>query len=544
MKLLLLLLLYFSSIFAAEIQYYEDKNSSSTSENILSNKDFSSYSKENSNFGMSESTYWLKLICENNTSVESKKIVNFSYPLLDRLTLYKLQNNKLIELQTIGNLVPKQELSTIEPNLSLHLTLKAEAQTTYYVKVKSDVPMNLDMNIYTPAEFANYKIIWLSTIAFYAGSVLMVLLYNLILYLLMRVRAYLYYVLFHTSFLFLILTLNGTFFQFLYPSDPQFSTFVIPLIITLTASLQILFVYEFLEINKYGNISKKLMLGSMAYAIFIFILILFSPYRQSIILANSVSLVGLLIPLGVAVYYWIKLNNTSAKFYIIAWLLITVGILIEHLKNSGLIPTNIFTTNAMQMGAILELLMISLALAYRFNQLRDQNTQLTSLATTDSMTNIKNRRYFFEKMDILIALLKRRNEDYALIMLDIDFFKLVNDNFGHGAGDRVLVEFTKNITHTLREEDLFARIGGEEFIVLVRTNKNDVLKLTDRMRASIEAMNIVSDKGNINLTVSIGVTLFSDGSKTVEELVKEADEALYSAKSNGRNRVEFFTKED
>lgn len=544
MKIFLLLLLYFSTMYAAEIQYYEDKNLSYTNENILMNENFSSYNKENSNFGMSKSTYWLKLVFENNTTEESNKILNFSYPLLDELTLYKLQNNRLMESQKIGNLVPKKEFSTIEPNLSLHLRLDVNRQTTYYIKVKSEVPMNLDMNIYTPEEFTNYKIIWFSSITFYVGAVLMVLLYNLILYFFIRVRAYLYYVLFHTTFLLLVVILNGTFIQFVYPQNPEISTFVIPLMITLTASLQILFVYEFLEINKYGNFSKKLMLGIMSYATLAFIIILFIPYRESILLANTVSVTGLLVPLGVAVYYWIKLKNTSAKYYVIAWLLITLGILIEHLKNSGLIETNFFTTNAMQMGAIIELLMISLALAYRFNQLRDQNVKLSTMVITDSMTKIKNRLYFLERMNSLINILKRRNEDHALIMLDIDHFKSINDNFGHAVGDKVLIEFSKKITSLLREEDLFARIGGEEFVILVRLNREDVIKLTNRINQSIEEMKIVSKKGDINFTVSIGITLFNDGFRAVDALLKEADEALYSAKKKGRNRVEFFVKKN
>lgn len=544
MKITLLLLLLLSTLFATDIQYFEDKNSSLTAKTILEIEEFLPYTKVNSNFGMTHSTFWLKLSLTNTSDKFVEKIMNFSYPLLDVVTLYKLEQNRLVESAKIGNLVVKKDTSTIEPNLSLYLMLEAQQESVYYVKVKSDVPMNLDMNFYTADEFSNYKYIWLSSITFYIGAVLIIVLYNLILYLIIRMRAYLYYVMFHTSFLLLILALNGFFVEFIYPKTPEVSIFLIPFMIVVTASLQLLFVYEFLEIKKYGKVSKKVMITSIIYALSILIIIQFTPYHEAILLANTVSLIGLVIPLSIATYFWVKLKSISSKYYTIAWFLVSIGILIEHLKNNGLIETNFFTINAMQMGVIVEVLLISLALAYRFNQLQDQNLELTDLVATDSLTKIKNRRYFFEHTSRLLASLKRKSENYALLMLDIDHFKAINDTYGHATGDKILVVFTQEISDLLRAEDLFARIGGEEFILLVRSNKTEVNIFSKRVRESIESLSIECETGEITLTVSMGITLFSDGNKEVDKLLQEADKALYSAKENGRNRVDFFTKED
>jgi diguanylate cyclase (GGDEF)-like protein len=131
------------------------------------------------------------------------------------------------------------------------------------------------------------------------------------------------------------------------------------------------------------------------------------------------------------------------------------------------------------------------------------------------------------------------NQPAALVMFDLDRFKTINDKFGHGTGDEVLVAFCRLATAQLRVNDLFGRIGGEEFASLLpNTTRQDALWLAERVRAAVESASHRVGEHAIRATVSVGVALSNDSTTNVDELLKAADRALYRAKALGRNRGE------
>jgi diguanylate cyclase (GGDEF)-like protein len=164
---------------------------------------------------------------------------------------------------------------------------------------------------------------------------------------------------------------------------------------------------------------------------------------------------------------------------------------------------------------------------------------LEKFAYTDALTGLYNRRHFMELAQTALEKAKRFNAPCYAMILDLDFFKKVNDTYGHLAGDEVLKNASAVMKNTLRAYDLLARYGGEEFVVLVSdTGKDDVLHLADRMRESIAATPCIHDCIKIFCSVSIGVAeSFPDC--TVTSLIEKADKALYTAKESGRNRVVF-----
>ena len=158
--------------------------------------------------------------------------------------------------------------------------------------------------------------------------------------------------------------------------------------------------------------------------------------------------------------------------------------------------------------------------------------ELEQLAITDVLTGIKNRRYFHTKIQEEISRVKRYKHHLSLVMFDIDHFKRVNDEHGHDVGDDVLVEYTKLISGMLREGDTFARVGGEEFmIILPHINKENAQAVAEKLRLSVE-----NYKKVLPLTMSFGVVEYNDGD-SVKEILKRVDEALYEAKETGRNKV-------
>ena len=169
--------------------------------------------------------------------------------------------------------------------------------------------------------------------------------------------------------------------------------------------------------------------------------------------------------------------------------------------------------------------------------------ELTRLATEDVLTRVSNRRHFFEHAAREVARGERFHEPQALLMIDIDHFKKVNDTYGHDIGDEVLKAMAHCCKNTLRAVDIFARLGGEEFgALLINTDLKKARMIAERIRENVELLGVQTEKGPVSFTVSIGLAAFSGGHKPLAERLKQADLALYKAKKAGRNRVEFSTE--
>ncbi|WOI51994.1 sensor domain-containing diguanylate cyclase [Parvularcula sp. LCG005] len=165
-------------------------------------------------------------------------------------------------------------------------------------------------------------------------------------------------------------------------------------------------------------------------------------------------------------------------------------------------------------------------------------SDLYGLAMTDSLTGALNRRAFFRFSEREMSRTRRYNLDMCVMMLDIDFFKKVNDVHGHNAGDMVLSKFVKTLIDTVRDEDLVGRLGGEEFaIVIPETSKERAGALADRIRNNVKAMRFNGDGGNFSISVSIGISEPAINETDIDPSLERADKALYEAKRAGRDRV-------
>ena len=164
--------------------------------------------------------------------------------------------------------------------------------------------------------------------------------------------------------------------------------------------------------------------------------------------------------------------------------------------------------------------------------------QIADFANKDFLTGVYNRRYFYENMNEYVAYAEEHMEPYVVAMLDIDHFKKINDTHGHNSGDKVLKTLAKKLIDETKGDDLIARFGGEEFCIILKDISNeDAVKFFVNLRANIANCKVQLKKEQISFTVSIGVA-FSRSDYRLDELLELADEALYRAKENGRNRVE------
>ncbi len=187
-----------------------------------------------------------------------------------------------------------------------------------------------------------------------------------------------------------------------------------------------------------------------------------------------------------------------------------------------------------------------ISIAIERSELYEKIEDLKKISITDPLTDLLNRRYFQERLLEEIERTRRHQIPFSLVIMDIDNFKAFNDTYGHPGGDEVLKFLSRSIRQYVRAIDVASRYGGEEFtIIFPQTHKEDARIIADRLCKGIEKDQISQKKfpGSGNLTVSIGLASFPDDAKTAEDLIRNADRALYQAKMQGKNRVTVFNKD-
>ncbi len=173
--------------------------------------------------------------------------------------------------------------------------------------------------------------------------------------------------------------------------------------------------------------------------------------------------------------------------------------------------------------------------------LNDEKEHFEEISQIDFLTNILNRRAFFNEANKYFAYAKRNGINFSIMMIDIDHFKQINDIYGHEAGDEVLKKLAQLIRTSIRKEDIFGRLGGEEFgLCLLHTDQFSVHSVAEKIRASIEKTPVIYKEHTIEFTISIGYYTIELESEDVKRALNKADMALYRAKSSGRNKVEVY----
>jgi len=177
--------------------------------------------------------------------------------------------------------------------------------------------------------------------------------------------------------------------------------------------------------------------------------------------------------------------------------------------------------------------------AYVVHQWRDREERLKELSDTDYLTNVRNRRSFMESAETEFCRARRYGKPLAIVMIDVDHFKHVNDDHGHGTGDRILQLVAKILAAEVRRHDVIARYGGEEFaFLLAETNQEQARIMAERCRERIEAAQLLVKGTVVRVTASAGIAAYPhEGVTRIEQLIDLADGALYRAKGSGRNRV-------
>jgi len=198
-----------------------------------------------------------------------------------------------------------------------------------------------------------------------------------------------------------------------------------------------------------------------------------------------------------------------------------------------------YVTKPFDPGELVARVKVHLKIKSLQDELKLSNELLKQLSNTDPLTHLYNRRYMMEMLEKELQRAERKGTPLSLIMMDIDHFKKVNDQYGHQSGDKVLQAIAKLATMGMRSYDFAARYGGEEFVlVMPETAHDDAMTIAERLRFRIQAHSFTGPIRSLKTTISMGVATYpTPFIASIDDLIREADEALYRAKANGRNRV-------
>ena len=497
--------------------------------------------KDHSKFGFTDNIFWIKVHVENNTSTANQQILELNYPSLDSIDIYELENQKFILKKELGDLRP-YDTSTFMPNPNYAFSLLSFEEKTFFIQIISTGSLNIGISIQDTNTYNISSSIQMKWLSFYFGAVLIMLMYNFLIYLMIKNKSFLYYVLFHLSYIIFALSLSGISFQLFWPETPYLNQYVIPMAMSLTGTFSLLFTIHFLDLKLINPRLYKFLYSLAIISFLISLVPLIFGYSLGSILGSLISFIIAIILFILSLYLAVFKKNINALFYFVAWSFFCVGVVISHLSNIGIIPSTMLTSFSSQIGSFFEVLLLSIGLAYYYSRLKHEHVQLTFtndklrlLSNTDMLTKSYNRRYFNEYVkQYLMAISEQKEENVALLMLDLDHFKKINDKYGHDVGDKVLISFVNICKSLIRENDIFARYGGEEFVLfLPHTDKNTAVKLAQEINTTLSNYVIISTP-DLQVTVSIGI---STDTFELETLLKEADTALYKAKSSGRNTL-------
>ncbi|MGH8156837.1 MAG: sensor domain-containing diguanylate cyclase [Rhodanobacter sp.] len=310
--------------------------------------------------------------------------------------------------------------------------------------------------------------------------------------------------------------------------------------VALSVSFAALFMMRFCELRRYAPLLR---VPIVALAVGMIQLVLMRCSRVPLLvdvaqaLLNPLLMIGAALLLAAAVIAAAR-GSRQAWFFLASWTPLLLLTAMTSAQVNGALPQLDWLNDASLAGGAFEAVVLSLGLADRALRLRHDRDIVRVLADHDALTNILNRRAWSERASVLLA--SETPRPIALLFLDLDHFKLLNDYRGHNTGDRALVAVAKSLIAELRPSDLLGRYGGEEFVALLDgTSAQQAMQVATRLCRRVHRLEIPVSEAAQLLSISIGIAMRQDGDG-VESLVERADQAMYDAKLNGRNRVSLY----
>jgi two-component system, sensor histidine kinase LadS len=488
-------------------------------------------------FGIGERPVWIHLALQNPSATSLERRLTIDVSWLDHVQIDLIRDGQVLEHERLGDTLPQDRRPIPGRAFAVDLRIPP-GRSAIMIRVATPDPMVIPVALRTPARadtIANRDNI---TYGFFYGFLFALLAYNLMLWLGLRASPYGLYALYLATFITLNLAYTGYGFEWLWPDLPRWQQWAPPTLMVLCACTGLLFAQSFLETRRHF---PRLHLGVnvLIVANLVALVVTMGSGWQGMALwlAFTFILAFTVIMLGLGIVS-LRMGIRTSRYFLIAAACSMAGDATTALAVWGTIPYTVWTFRAAEIGMLLEATLLALALTYRFRRGEARRVQAEQMARLDELTGLNNRRAFQDISDAIWGSALREDRSLSVILLDIDHFKRVNDTYGHSAGDRVLQALAQVLRDKLRDADVIARWGGEEFIVLLPdTTLDEAAAMAERLREAVAARNIDIPPHGARITASFGVTERRPGLKKLETLISEADRLMYRAKHQGRNRV-------
>ena len=497
--------------------------------------------------GIGTNPVWLKFSIDNDLLLADDYRLAVETPWLDYIDTWLLVNGELVRHVKGGDSVPFDQRPMPYRFYAFEHTFPP-GTTQVYMRVETLAPMAIPIRFSQVNDAISRDISSSYQYGFLYGIMMSLALYNFILFLLIRQKEYGLYSLYLIGFVLNSLSYTGQLHTMITDNYGVYFQDWTDIFLMITYSVAGLhFAKTLLDTKAYAPKLDKfvtwitIVIPSGMVIGFILNQLVFSVTLAFIL---NCGFVTLFVAMG---GYALKANKPFAMIFLFSSVTAAICITISTLAVAGvLIPYNDYTFKAIEVGMAFEAVLLAVILARQFRMAKLDKLVAQKFARTDMLTQLNNRRGFQEVIQPIWQSVIREQRDASVVLIDLDYFKKINDEYGHDVGDVALVEIAKCINHTARKGDISARWGGEEFILfLPETNCLQAQFQAERLRKAISKTTIIAGRHTITLTASFGVAgsqnhqLFDMalGDLPLEALINNADRALYSAKGSGKNKV-------
>jgi len=519
-------------------------------------------------FGFSKDFYWVHFSLHADADLQKSILLQLDTPLIDKVILFVPDGQGGFKETVTGDSTLFQSRDIKHRTFLFRLPEHRGKTFDYYLCLQTEGSMQIPLTLWSADTFIEHVDRSNFILGSYYGIMLLLMLAAIVSYLMVRDKLFLFYTLYLFSYLLFQLSLNGFSYQYLWPGLPWFTSRATSAFIGFVVICGSLFASNFLQVwgNKHPRV--KLLFALLITSGLIGMIMSFLGDYALAVQISTIS--GVLFPpvVLIAIVSSLAKGYRPAKYFLIAWCIFLLGVFIGGLLYLGFVPQTFLTSYAMQVGSIFEITLLGYALMDRINILRidkekaiiqandylhqlneeleqlvnertrklqEKNKKLRELAIQDSMTGLLNHNASRDYLKRMEKSAQRYGNDLAVIMMDIDEFKLINDKFGHPAGDKVILAIADILTATIRESDGCGRYGGEEFLlILPESSSKEACIIAERIRENIMKLKIPSIH-NTSVSASFGIAMF-DPFHPDADLIALADNSLYQAKGRGRNQ--------
>jgi len=489
------------------------------------------------NFGIGAKPAWIRFAVDNPGAVPVEQRLAVEIAWLDRVEVYVRHRGETVASHRLGDTRPFAQRPVANRYFVLDHAFGVGASEVF-VRVETPDPMVVPITLLSPEASQARQMQQAFSYGIVYGFLLALLAYNAILYLSLRSTRYLFYSLYLAMFVAMNVAYTGHGYAWLWPDSPAWQQWSNPFLMFLYGVSGLVFAISFLDLRVYfPRVRKAVIAFCMGFGLLLATAFLLGSQKLALLVAFSFVFLFTWIMLALGILS-VRAGQKPARYFLFAAVAAMVGALLTTLATWGFIPHNSWTFRAVELGMLLDATLLALALGYQFRVGQEERLRAERLAQLDPLTGLNNRRAFYDKTSPLWSQAMRHGHATSVMLLDIDRFKQINDAHGHAHGDAVLKAVAGVLRMAIREEDILARWGGEEFIVLLpETDREKGLALAERLRAAIAGLRVPCEAGATTVTASIGITQAEREHYTLDALIAAADECLFQAKQQGRNQV-------